>query len=123
MIPYTVEADETTLRLGDTIRVDLEAYADAVVKQINVEKRLVELFRPYMHTSDFIYSGGVIPYIGTENYSINFGTTVTIVRESTVSEVINHETDQRRLQNAGERGRLRIKALQEALGKVVESQS
>ena len=30
----------------------------------------VTLFRPYGHTNDFSYTGGVIPYVGIETYKV-----------------------------------------------------
>lgn len=38
------------------------------VKQI--ENGMVTLFRPYTHTADFSYTGGVICYLGFEEYQI-----------------------------------------------------
>ncbi len=35
---------------------------------IKVEDDRVNLFRPYGVTADFSYTGGVIPYMGAENY-------------------------------------------------------
>ncbi len=35
---------------------------------IQVEEDRVKLFRPYGQTADFSHTGGVIPYIGIEEY-------------------------------------------------------
>ena len=50
-----------------------EAYMTATVTQVkNVEGMpgIVELMRPYVQTADFSYTGGVIGYLGVENYQI-----------------------------------------------------
>lgn len=69
--PKTVRARD--LKLGDVIRLSpaCDAYRDAVVKQLAGGSRpLVVLFRPYAHSGDFSYTGGVICYTGTEEWSI-----------------------------------------------------
>jgi len=53
------------LQLGDTIQFELEAWSTAIVTQITEDE--IHYFRPYGHTADFSYTGGVIPYIGIEN--------------------------------------------------------
>lgn len=35
---------------------------------IDKRNQQIKLFRPFVHTSDFEYTGGVIPYIGIEEY-------------------------------------------------------
>lgn len=52
------------LKLGDRVELFEGAYGTATVIQIEDDK--VTFYRPYIHTSDFSYTGGVIPYIGTE---------------------------------------------------------
>lgn len=39
-----------------------------IVTQVTDEE--VSLFRPYGHTADFSYTGGVIPYVGIETYKV-----------------------------------------------------
>lgn len=58
------------MQLGDRIRTadPSGAFRDCVVKQITEKE--VTLFRPYVHTADFSYTGGVICYIGVEEYQI-----------------------------------------------------
>ncbi len=53
------------LRLGDVVRLFEGAYGTATVKQ--TKDGVVTLFRPYGHTSDFSYTGGVICYVGMES--------------------------------------------------------
>lgn len=61
------------LRLGDTVSPTHDdngsrAYETATVVQIKDGR--IYLFRPYATTADFSYTGGVIPYIGIEQYDI-----------------------------------------------------
>lgn len=63
-------------RLGDVVRVIEGPYCDSTVVDI-IDR--VYLFRPYVHISDFEYTGGVIPYIGIENFDVSFDTAVTLV--------------------------------------------
>ncbi len=46
----------------------LEAYNTMTV--INVTDKQVEFFRPYVHLADFIYTGGVLPYVGISQDSV-----------------------------------------------------
>lgn len=54
------------LRLADVVRLDNEAFADAVVQ--NITPDAIYFFRPYATTADFSYTGGVIPYVGIEQF-------------------------------------------------------
>lgn len=61
--PFLCKAAE--LQLGDTVDLfDSGPFGSAVVTQI--KDGFVHVFRPYCVTTDFSYTGGVIPYIGTE---------------------------------------------------------
>ena len=58
------------LRLGDRVRPKhpaSRAFTDMVVKQIKNDE--ITFFRPYAHTADFSYTGGVICYVGIEEFS------------------------------------------------------
>ncbi len=57
------------LRLADKIisKVDPALGIETVKK---IENGMVTLFRPYTQTADFSYTGGVICYIGFEEYEI-----------------------------------------------------
>ena len=57
------------MQLGDVIRNGDSPFSDSTVKQI--KDNMITLFRPYVHTSDFSYVGGVITYIGIEEYKIS----------------------------------------------------
>jgi hypothetical protein len=54
--------------LGDVVRsvINNDAFADSTI--INITPEFVTLFRPYVHTSDFTYTGGIIPYVGFEKW-------------------------------------------------------
>ncbi len=67
------------LRLGDAVRLSLQKFSDATVYRINEEKKCVDVWRPYVHTSEFSYTGGVVPYIGIEDFSISFEQKVFLV--------------------------------------------
>jgi len=57
------------LKLADTVRLTcVGGYNTATVKNVTAEH--VTLFRPYVETADFSYTGGVICYIGIEEFSI-----------------------------------------------------
>ncbi len=65
---YTVKARD--MQLADTVRYTPfgSAWSVAIVKQITPTQ--VVLFRPYGTTADFSYTGGVICYVGIEEYTI-----------------------------------------------------
>ena len=56
------------LNYGDTVNLfegmSEDTYGHATVTQITDEE--VVLTRPYLHTSDVIYTGGIISYMGWE---------------------------------------------------------
>lgn len=57
------------LVVGDTVVLDTmidSPYGACTVKQIR--DGWVTFFRPYVHTDDFIYTGGVICYVGIEEW-------------------------------------------------------
>ena len=60
------------LKLGDVISLDLKGYSTATVISIGGEDswKWVEVIRPYIHIANFIYTGGVIPYIGFEQFKL-----------------------------------------------------
>jgi hypothetical protein len=70
----------TEMQLGDVVRPDSPAnskFADATVKNITADA--VHLFRPYVQTADFSYTGGVICYIGIEEYSVHLSSPNTFL--------------------------------------------
>ena len=56
------------LQLGDRVRLFEGAFNDATV--INVTETVVTVFRPYVHTSNFSTTGGLIPYLGFEEFDL-----------------------------------------------------
>jgi len=68
------------LKLGDVIRLGINGtYEDATVYRIN-KNGSVQVWRPYVQTADFSYTGGVIPYIGIEDFALS-GRDVDRIRE------------------------------------------
>ena len=68
------------LRLGDVVRLYDGAYADATVK--NIQDGVVTLFRPYVSTPNFSYTGGVVCYVGIEEFKVNASQTFALVRQA-----------------------------------------
>ena len=57
------------LQLGDTIRISpFGTWNTAIVKQVTEKE--VTIFRPYGTTASFSYTGGVICYLGIEEYRV-----------------------------------------------------
>lgn len=59
-----VEMQASELRLADTVQLTDDPWGTALVTQI--KDGLVTFWRPYGHTGDFSYTGGVIAYVGLE---------------------------------------------------------
>ena len=60
------------LKLGDRVRPKnsfMRCFNDMVVKQIHNEE--ITFYRPYVHTADFSYTGGVICFIGIEEFNVS----------------------------------------------------
>ncbi len=69
MTPRTVKTSE--LRIADVVAQRLNGgnpWSTCIVTQIKDGE--VHLFRPYGHTADFSYTGGVISYTGIETYKV-----------------------------------------------------
>jgi len=60
------------LQLGDVVSLYEGAYSTATVKKITED--LITLFRPYVHASDFPNIGGIMCYIGIEEFTIHRNT-------------------------------------------------
>lgn len=59
----------TPIGLADIVELDCVShnpYSHCTVCKLN-EDGTVNLFRPYTHTADFSYTGGVICYVGIEH--------------------------------------------------------
>jgi hypothetical protein len=56
------------LQLADVVILSNVIYGTATVKQI--KDGSITFFRPYVHTEDFSYGGGVICYIGIEEFTV-----------------------------------------------------
>lgn len=56
------------LRLADVVDLGgIDGYSYATVS--NIRDGLITFYRPYTHTADFSYTGGVICYLGIETFS------------------------------------------------------
>jgi hypothetical protein len=59
------------LKLADTIRLSANyEYPFDHATVIKIEEKEITVIRPYIQTADFSYTGGVIPYIGFEQFKI-----------------------------------------------------
>ena len=67
------------LQLGDVLKLGNQTWDCAIVKKI--EEHTVAIFRPYGTTADFSYTGGVICYVGIEEFrvSLESGATYHVV--------------------------------------------
>ena len=69
-----------SLGLGDVVRISgHNAFNDATVKRLN-QDGTVQVVRPYIQTADFSYTGGVITYIGLEEFAMH-GADVELIRK------------------------------------------
>lgn len=76
MEPTQVKAKD--LKLADTVTVSsFGEWTKAIVKQVTADE--VTLFRPYGTTADFSYTGGVICFIGIEEYKVSRNDTLFTV--------------------------------------------
>ena len=78
MTPSKIKTSE--LQLGDTVCA--HGVADSMPPRprstslvVQIKDGQVHLWRPYGITADFSYTGGVIPYVGIETYSVGQGDT------------------------------------------------
>lgn len=76
-IPTTIAARD--IKLGDTIELAFmptTSFRMAVARQVTDKE--ITLFRIYIHTSDFSYSGGVVCYQGHEDVVISRDSTTLL---------------------------------------------
>lgn len=62
------EVGISELCVGDVIKLSHDPFGTAIVK--NVTETEVTFFRPYGTTADFTHTGGVICYVGIEEFSL-----------------------------------------------------
>lgn len=65
--------DINELRERDVVRAEGqadEAFSSMVVKKVDTIKKCVTFFRCYLHSDDSRYTGGVIVYIGNEEFTV-----------------------------------------------------
>jgi len=58
------------LRLADTVRIGNATDGFTIAVVVKVTDTEVEFFAPYVTTGDFSYTGGVIPYIGVQQWKV-----------------------------------------------------
>ena len=76
-----VDVPGRKLNLGDVVRLDGQSpYDCATVKQLTAYE--VTLFRPYVSTADFSYSGGVVCYIGIEEFKASRSGTFNVIERA-----------------------------------------
>lgn len=69
MVATSLKVRASDLRLADTIKLDnVIPWGYCIVRQIKDDE--VTLFRPYGTTADFSYTGGVIPYVGIDEFKV-----------------------------------------------------
>jgi hypothetical protein len=75
---------------GDVVRLNLRGetmnpYSHCTVIKIDKQDtyNAVKLFRPYVHTSEFVTTGGIIPYVGFEEFTVHGTTELVVVRANT----------------------------------------
>lgn len=73
-----------SLRLGDIVRLSDSPYGFATVKKVGDFE--ITFFRPYVTTADFSYSGGVMCYIGIEEFKASVNGTYDVVQCGNVRE-------------------------------------
>lgn len=73
-----------TLKVGDVIKISSceTPYNHCTVKKVLPNDEGVILFRPYVHTSDFSYTGGIICYVGFEEYTLHSGLVYLVERRA-----------------------------------------
>ena len=62
-----LEMTTDQLRLGDVVQCFEGAWGTAIVQK--VEEKQVTYYRPYGHSEDWSYTGGIICYSGLEVFS------------------------------------------------------
>jgi len=76
-----MKVHSSRLTLGAVVRLwTNEPFGDAIVKKIDPNGD-INLFRPYGVTADFSYTGGVICYVGIEEFTAQAGLEFELVRE------------------------------------------
>lgn len=88
MSEQIIETRVMDLQLGDVVILGPGPYMTGTVYRIDPNSVMV--FRPYVQTADFTYTGGVITYIGHEDVSLHRDNrTVTLVSRRDPEETRN----------------------------------
>lgn len=78
MTTRTTVTDLKDINLGDVLEIDNDCYGHCTVYRKNKDGS-IQVTRPYIKCNDFEYTGGVMTYIGHEDFAIHSGP-VTRVR-------------------------------------------
>ena len=73
------------LGLGDVARLPSDGnteYSSFTV--VKIDEDGIHVVRPYVHVGDFSYTGGVLHYLGTENFTLGPDTEVDLLRKNPV---------------------------------------
>ena len=65
---YPIKVKYRDLQLADAVKLSEQPYGWATVKQVTEDA--VTFFKPYVHTENFKYTGGVICLIGIEEFRV-----------------------------------------------------
>ena len=57
----------SALQIADVV-LDTDAHNLGLITVQNIKEGVISFFRPYTHTADFSYTGGVICYTGVETF-------------------------------------------------------
>ena len=77
-----IHAQTKDLQLADVVQLNFATampWHTSTVQQI--KDGYATLFRPYVHTEDFSYTGGVICYIGIETFEVPMDSREVIILE------------------------------------------
>lgn len=79
-----MRVEPSELNLGDLVAVGDPLLPCSTCAVTQIKDGQVHLFRPYVTTADFTYTGGVIPYIGVETMTISLDskTEVWLIRKA-----------------------------------------
>ncbi len=62
----------SNLKIGDVVKLNNGSHVSASQEMtvINKTEEEITFFRPYVNLSNFTYTGGAIPYIGIEKFTV-----------------------------------------------------
>ena len=66
----TITIPGNELVLGDHVQIDTGPYGWGTVFKLDTQNGCAHVFRPFVHLAEFVYTGGVPHYTGTETFPI-----------------------------------------------------